>query len=97
MSRYLGKPVLPPYVVEADLLTIAADRGAGAFPTGDLYDWYVMIVRAEDREPVTKKWFGCALKEAGWANSTRYLGGVMVRCWTITLPWVRRGMEHVAS
>lgn len=97
MSQYLFKPEPVPYVCEDDLLAIAGDKGAGVFSAADLYDWYVSIARETGREPVGKRWFGLALKEAGWASSTRKIHGAATRCWLITLPWARRGAEHVQS
>jgi hypothetical protein len=97
MTRSLGKPAPLPYVDEPDLLLLAADLGHGVFPAGDLYDWHVSAVRQAGREPVTKKRFGMALKEAGWYSSTRYQEGRMTRCWMINKPWARRGQEYVAN
>jgi hypothetical protein len=99
VTRYLGDPVLPPYVNEQDLMLLAADVGAGWKSASDLYDWYAATVRPEGREPVTKKWFGLALAEAGLTSSTRRLNDDRdtVRCWLITRPWVRRGEELLAQ
>lgn len=97
MTRAIGRPALPPYVEEADLLLLAGDLGPGVFPAGHLYDWHAQAVRQVGRQPVTKKKFGSALKEAGWASSTRYLEGRMTRCWMITNPWARRGQEHIGE
>jgi hypothetical protein len=98
MTSAVDKPSSIPYVDENDLLSLAADLGHGVFPSADLYNWYARTVTDEGgREPVGKRKFGVALKEAGWSRSSRYLDGRMVRCWTITKPWARRGQEWLKS
>jgi hypothetical protein len=97
MTRALGRPAPLPYVDEADLLLLAGDLGAGIFSAGELYEWHALAVRQAGREPVSKKKFGLALKEAGWLDSVRYRDGKMTRCWMITKPWARRGTEYVQS
>jgi hypothetical protein len=95
--RYLTDPLPPPpYVSERDLLRLASELGAGYFTAARLYDWYAETVKAEGREPVTKKWFGLALAEAGWQDSTQRLTDerTAARCWLITRPWQRRGDEQ---
>ena len=76
---------------------MAADLGAGTFTAADLYGWYVSLLKQEGREPVTKQKFGTALKEAGWHSSTEYLNDRMTRCWMVTKPWARRGLEYLNS
>lgn len=97
MTQALGRPAPLPYVDEGDILLLAGDLGAGVFPAADLYGWYAQAARQDGREPVGKKKFGLALKEAGWLGSIRYRGGTMVRCWMITKPWARRGAEHIRA
>lgn len=97
MTRFLGKPDPIPYVDEDDLLLIAGDMGAGTFTAAELYDWYVSALRQAGREPVSKKWFGSALTEAGWRQRTLSRDRRMTRCWLITNPWARRGAEFVKA
>lgn len=88
-----------PYVEERDILMLAADLGAGHFTANQLYDWYADTIKEDDREPVSKKAFGLALKEAGLKATTRRVGeeGKPARCWLIPLPWKRRGDEMLAE
>jgi hypothetical protein len=97
MMRAFGKPAPLPYVDEDDLLDLAADLGAGTFPAADIYGWHKSLVEGFGREPVTKRRFGAALREAGWNDSSEYRGGRMVRCWLITRSWNRRGLERLAK
>lgn len=96
MTHYLGKPDPVPYVDEDDLLLVAGDKGAGVFTAAELYEWYAMALEQVGREPVSRRWFGSALKEAGWANLSRKVDQRMTRCWRITNPWARRGEEFVS-
>lgn len=99
MRSHLGKPVAMPYIEERDILMLAADLGAGYFTATDLHAWYASTIKEDGREPVTKKAFGLALKEAGLTPTTRRLGdeGKPARCWLITLPWYRRGLDMLAE
>lgn len=97
MKSSLGRPSPIPYVVEDDLVDLAGDLGPGIFPSSEVYDWHVSMLKDVGREPVSKKKFGTALKEAGWVGSSRYLGGKVVRCWMITKPWARRGAEKLKT
>lgn len=87
------KPVPLPYIEERDIATLAFDLGVGYFTASDLYSWYANSVRYDGREPVTKKAFGTALRNAGLQSSIRPLGdeGKPARCWLITRPWYKRG------
>lgn len=97
MTSVLGKPAPLPYVDEEDLLSLAVDLGHGIFPSADIYNWYVQGVTHDGREPVSKKKFGLALKEAGWHNSAEYRDGRVVRCWLINKPWERRGQAWLKA
>jgi hypothetical protein len=85
-------------VDERDLEILAADLGARWVAVSELYDWYVAMINPEGRLPLTKKAFGLALKEAGWRSAVRRMGDESkpARCWLITLPWYRRGLELMA-
>lgn len=90
----LGKPEIPPYVDENDLIDLAYDLGPGWIATADLYLAYTeMIYLHEKRPPVPKRAFGNALNQAGWRASSRYLNGSTTRCRLITNQWVRRGQN----
>jgi hypothetical protein len=99
MGTHLGKPVAMPYVEERDILLLAADLGAGHFTADQLHSWYGQMIAEDGREPVSKKAFGLALKEAGLKSAVRRVGdeGKPARCWLITLPWQRRGEELLAQ
>jgi len=97
MKTYLGKPELPPYVTEEDLIFLAADLGAGWHTAAGLYDWHVRQLEGEGRKAVNKKHFGLAMREAGWKNESKWVGDGAARCWMITNPWARRGQEMVKA
>jgi hypothetical protein len=88
-----------PYVEERDIVLLAADLGAGYFTASELYAWHSEMIKVEGREPVSKKAFGMALKEAGLKAVIRRTGeeGKPARCWLITRPWQRRGDELLAQ
>lgn len=97
MVNFLGKPKPMPYVDENDLLLLAADIGPGVFRADELHTAYSASVRDEGREPVTKRAFGSALKQAGWTPIAKYKDGQQRRCWVVSKPWVRRGNEMLAA
>lgn len=99
MDRYFGRPPEPPYFDERDLSLLTADLGAGYHPAAEIYDWYVSMIAAEYRSPISKKAFGLALKEAKLQPSVRALGDDrrMTRCWLLTRPWERRGNAILAE
>jgi hypothetical protein len=93
-----GKPRPAPYVDEDDLLSLAADMGAGYFSAGHLYEWYTSTIKNDGRLPVSKKAFGVALRTAGWLSSLRTVEpGRQARCWLINKPWARRGEAWLAE
>lgn len=77
-----------------DLLELIKDiGGAGIYPTGDLYRWYVGMMEEEGRDPVTHRRFGMTLKGFGLANVSRSVEGKTVRCWILSRPWERRAND----
>lgn len=93
----LGRPDPTPYVEEADLENLAADLGAGWHTAASLYRWYVGLMTEFEREPVSQKMFGLALREARWNSSVRRMDGRPTRGWMVSRPWVRRGEARLAE
>lgn len=90
-----GMPDPVPYILETDLLDVAADLGAGVHTAADVYRMHETILAQAKRLPISKRSFGLALAEAGWVSSTKVIDDVRTRCWMITKPWERRGLKHV--
>lgn len=94
MRPSLGKPELPPYVEENDLLDLAAEFGAGYHPSATIYGVHAELLAAVDRLPMSRRSFGLALREAGWMPVVKRKDRRMTRCWRITNPWVRRAQAR---
>jgi hypothetical protein len=80
-----------PSVDEADMRALVEKMGDGTFLARDIYRVHCEMMAEQDREPVSKRMLGGALRKACQRQTTKSVNRVNMRAWVLRarfLGWI---------